>query len=67
MFEHIDDSHYSKPPEDNYFERRTQLDKRSLVEQYLKNGWEIISRDPLRLQRGRHVKMFRNGILIDEG
>lgn len=67
MFEDINDSHYTQPPEDDRIERRTQIDKRTLVDQYLKNGWEIISRDPLKLQRGRHVKMFRKGILIDEG
>lgn len=66
MNEHIDDSHYPQPEENN-IERRTQIDKRRLVDQYLKNGWEIISRDPLKIQRGRHVKMFRKGILIDEG
>jgi len=63
MNECINDDDYKN----NSLERRTQVDKRSLVDEFLANGWEIISRDPLRLQRGRNIKVFRKGILIDEG
>ena len=43
----------------------TQLDLRHLVDQYLKNGWEVASRDPLTLERGRARKEVRHGCLVD--
>lgn len=46
-------------------ECRTQLDLRHLVDQYLKNGWEVVSRDPLTLERGRARKEVRHGCLVD--
>lgn len=44
---------------------RTQLDLRHLVDQYLKNGWTVASRDPLTLERGRARKQERHGCLVD--
>lgn len=44
---------------------RTQLDLRHLVDQYLKNGWVVSSRDPLTLERGRACKQLRHGCLVD--
>lgn len=58
---YIDDNDYPKVPD-----RRSQPHVRLAINQYLKNGWEIVGRDPLRLQRGRAIKVYKKGILIDE-
>lgn len=46
-------------------ECRTQLDLRRLVDEYLQRGWEIVSRDPLTIERGRMRKEVRHGCLVD--
>lgn len=65
--EHIDDSDYHDIPEDDIDDRRkhSNVSTRSVVDRYLANGWEIISRDPLTLKRGRLKKRFKGNILID--
>ena len=65
MCNYIDDDDYRKLP--LVGEKRISYSKRDLVDRYLQNGWEIISRNPVTLKRGRMVKFFRNGILIDKG
>jgi len=66
--EHIDDSHYLDDlPKLDIDDRRKygNMSKRELVDRYLENGWEIISRNPLTLQRGRLKKRFKGNVLID--
>jgi hypothetical protein len=66
--EHIDDSDYLDNLPDKDIDDRRQygnMSKRALVDRYLANGWEIISRNPLTLQRGRFKKKFKGNILID--
>ena len=66
--EHIDDSHYLDDlPDRDIDDRRkySNISKRALVDRYLAQGWEIISRNPLTLQRGRLKKRFKGNILID--
>jgi|TARA_B100002019_G_C21128288_1_gene526929 hypothetical protein len=66
--EHIDDSHYLDDlPDGDIDDRRkySNISKRVLVDRYLSQGWEIVSRNPLTLQRGRLKKRFKGNILID--
>ncbi|WP_287026556.1 hypothetical protein [Herbaspirillum sp.] len=46
-------------------ECRTQLDLRRLVDEYLKRGWEITSRNPLTLERGRMRRQLRHGCIVE--
>lgn len=66
MDEHITDEDYRKV---KTIERReeTNMSKRELVDKYINSGWEVVSRNPLTIQRGRMKKFFRNNILIDGG
>lgn len=66
--EHIDDSHYLDDlPDCDIDDRRkhSNISKRAVVDRYLAHGWEIVSRNPLTLQRGRLKKRFKGNILID--
>lgn len=46
-------------------EERTKHDTRARVEQLLTEGWSIVGRDPLVLQRGRQrLEVRRNGIIV---
>jgi len=68
MFEHIDDDDYPKNLEgETGREMRQECNqpKREVVNRHLNNGWEIVSRDPLTLQRGRLKREFRGNLLID--
>jgi len=42
---------------------RMQLDLRALVAKYIEDGYEITSRSPLTLIRGRHMRYLENGVL----
>lgn len=42
---------------------RMQLDLRQAVQGYVKDGYEITSREPLTLIRGRHMRYLENGVL----
>jgi len=42
---------------------RMQLDLRALVARYMEDGYEITSRNPLTLIRGRHMRYLENGVL----
>ena len=44
---------------------RQLADMRARVDQLLIEGWSIAGREPLRLQRGRSVKVARGRALID--
>ena len=44
---------------------RQLTDMRARVDQLLIEGWSIAVREPLRLQRGRSVKVARGRALID--
>ena len=46
-------------------ECRTQLDLRRLVDEYLQRGWEIASRNPLTLERGRTRRQLRHGCIVE--
>lgn len=48
-------------------ERREKIDKRELVQKYIDSGWEVVERNPVVLQRGRHRKKFNKfDFLLDE-
>tara|TARA_R110001592_G_scaffold111372_6_gene308482 strand:- start:7201 stop:7389 length:189 start_codon:yes stop_codon:yes gene_type:complete len=47
----------------NHQAPRMQLDLRDLVSKYIEDGYEITSRAPLTLIRGRHMRYLENGVL----
>ena len=44
--------------------RRMQLELRYSIERYISRGYQIISREPIVLQRGRHSVEVRTGAII---
>ncbi len=49
---------------DELRDTRTQLLLRVCVNAWIGRGYEVVSRDPLRLERGRQWCELRNGVLI---
>ena len=47
----------------NHQAPRMQLDLRALIDKYIEDGYEITSRSPLTLIRGRHMRYLENGVL----
>ena len=44
--------------------KRMQLELRESIGRYISRGYQIISRVPIVLQRGRHYVEVRNGAII---
>jgi hypothetical protein len=43
--------------------RRLQIDLREAIDRYLAKGWEVVSRDPVTLKRGKGEVRLINGVL----
>jgi hypothetical protein len=43
--------------------RRLHIDLREAIDRYLAKGWEVVSRDPVALKRGKGEVRLINGVL----
>lgn len=46
----------------NGLEQRMNCDLREAIQKYLDDGWKIISRDPITIERGRRRMYLENGV-----
>lgn len=59
-------SNKTQPGQAPALERRYQTDLRTAVQRHLANGFEITSRNPLSLRRGRATLTLQAGVLVED-